>query len=93
MEKRKYDERSAKYPLNAISLCPENPLGPEEEEDYQYGKGDGVFPSGLNLPDAKVFHNPKKEATKHRARYTADAANDRGDDPLQDGVHPHVRIY
>ncbi|MFA7061257.1 MAG: hypothetical protein WC156_10605, partial [Pedobacter sp.] len=65
---------------------------PPLKADSPHGKGDGVFPPGLDFPDAEVFHDPKKEATKHRARYTADAANDRGDDPLHDGVHPHVRI-
>ncbi|MFA7061260.1 MAG: hypothetical protein WC156_10620 [Pedobacter sp.] len=53
---------------DTISLYPENSRRPEEEDDDQHGKGDGVLPPGLNLPDAKIFHNPKKEATKNRAK-------------------------
>jgi hypothetical protein len=49
MEKRKYDERSAEYPLNAISLCPGNSLRPEEEEDDQHGKGDSEILAGILL--------------------------------------------
>jgi len=49
MEKRKYDERSAEYPLNAISLCPGNALRPEEEEDDLHGKGGSEILAGILL--------------------------------------------
>ena len=52
----------------------------KQQENNQDSEGDGVLPSGLDLPDAKVFNDPQEKSAEHGPRYATNAADDRGND-------------
>lgn len=52
----------------------------KQQENDEDGESDGILPPRLDLPDAKVFNDPREESAEHGPRNTPNAADDRGND-------------